>query len=267
MINFLKKLLPKSSTKTDLVNNSNASAIAKEQQPKAGFLKSFDEARDKFKAKTNLKSLAQNKRAFQQQIGSKNNNKRSRYIVLSISTIISLLLATPLVIDNSGLKSQLELKIGDKIKANITIQNVEIALFPSPKIVMNNVAIQNFVKDGNIYDLMAGAIEIKTGFFAILLRKFNLKELNFYNAALSGYDQLSQSGDRKNFAIDALNKTGSNNFTTSSDSLSIFSLNGIANQNLGFSHIPRINIYNLNFITHDQFSKEKRFDQGCSSRA
>ncbi len=284
MINFLKKLFPKLSNKTDLTvdagektkipQNTEAansslgnSALStnlstKNQKIKIGLLESFDNAKNKIKEKATLQSLIKSRKIFQEQMESSENKIRFRYLVLFGSIIVALLLILPLLIDNSYLKSQLETKISAKIKANITIDSVDIALLPSPKITMNNLVVQNFVKNGGIYDLTAQAIEIKTGFLALLSRKFNCAEIDFYNATLKSYDQLSQAGDRKNSAIDALNKD--NNTDSSNDTgipFSLFSLNGLDNQNLDLSRIPQIKTHNLDFIITDKFSKTKEFNQ------
>jgi hypothetical protein len=268
MINFLKKLFRDLSNKTNLtVNNSpksttpQQSAESSNQQLKTGLLKSLGAAKDKVKEKANLKSLIQSKQTFQNQMESPKNKARFRYLSLFISIVISLLLILPVLIDNSGLKSSLELKISAKLRANVTIDNVDTALLPSPKIIMNNVVVQNFVKNGNLYDLNARAIEIKTGFLAILLRKFKLGELNFYNTTIRSYDQLNQVGSGRNLAINALNSDSAHNFNNNANIFSLFSLDGIDDKNLEFGQIPQINTHNLNFIITDKFSKTKEFDQ------
>lgn len=185
-----------------------------------------------------------------------------KYLALSISAIISLLLLLPLLIDNSNLKTDLETKISAKIKASVSINKVDVTLLPSPKIIMNDVTVENYINNGNIYYLNAKAVEIKTGFLAVLLKRFDLKELNFYNGNIKSYNQSSTQEQGRTISVDALNKITNSNFSSNQgSSFSLFSLNGIENQSLDFSAIPKINTHNINLTINDRFGHAKEFDQ------
>jgi hypothetical protein len=183
----------------------------------------------------------------------------SKYLLLIIFVTIVLLSIIPSLINNSDLKFQLEQEISTNLKTNFKIEAVDISLFPTPKIILKNAAFSNLIKKERVYNLHANAIEIKSGFWSILSRKFLVKEIVFIQASLEQYYQASGILSAKDSAIENLNNSAESTpaIKSSKIALSIFSLNNFNQQNFNLYMVPKITIQDSNFTNYNLFLTKK----------
>jgi hypothetical protein len=129
-------------------------------------------------------------------------------IIIFVSVI--LLSIIPLLINGDGLKEQLENKISKKLEARFEVKGpVRVAIFPFPKIYLNEVEILN-LNFGENYsnDLTSESIIIKTNFSSLFGEKLQIMDLIFQNPVIK---TRASSLDEKEFQPNLTSFSSSHN--------------------------------------------------------
>lgn len=104
-------------------------------------------------------------------------------LILLLSIIIAILIITPLLIDSKSLQIELQNKLNSRFQTNFHIDsNINISLFPVPKVIVNDISIKNFqTKDAQIdinFDKISIIPKITSLFGAIKIKEIELYKTN-----------------------------------------------------------------------------------------
>ena len=193
------------------------------------------------------------------------------FSIFAIITIISLI---PLTFDNSLLKFSLIQKVSKISEADFDINgDVEVALFPSPSITINDAVLlnlkhqPNFVKQDELYNFYAKKIIIKFSLTG-LLGEEKINSIEFEDGFFESFSDPQNIPPRNNKITEILigykklpavspNESGIN------ISSSIFKISSISDSDMQFflKKVPLIKLRNCSFSIFNKIGKNKDFEK------
>lgn len=192
---------------------------------------------------------------------------KSRTLLLIIAFIASLfllLIAIPGFFDNSALKFRIAQKTSEFLNANLTINGeVKVALFPYPAIIAEDVLLQNYKKDGQVYNLYSKSVKIKLRTLKFVQKEFVIRAITFSDAALEIYYEANSENSRQNKFTEITEK-----FTKDSPEVSerklgantsseLFLVESFEPSHFSHSNFPTIEIENGLITSYDKMSRKR----------
>lgn len=188
-------------------------------------------------------------------------SKILKVIALGLCALVLTLFTTPLLLDNSGLKFQIEQDISKSLGANFTINgDIDVSFLPF-SISTKNVLLQNYGKGEKIYNFYAKSAEIDLSFLKLLTGDFAVKAVTFSNAIMESYYSLNQP-KRQNKFTDIAEKISKNYQATkhkkpNSSLISKISVENLDPSKLGSKNSITFAVNNGESISYDKFAVKK----------
>ena len=184
-----------------------------------------------------------------------------------IALIILLTVVVPLFLNTESLKFRLSQKISQNLGSNFTIKgDVDISFLPSPKLVAQEVSIQNYrpkfseLDSPKLYNFSAKSIEIVFPIFNFS-SGLSIKKIIFNDAILESHFINPNSETPPELLTAGLNQTPQTapeaKAIKSGLSDSLFSLDEIKIFEIKSSQIPDISINNGQRISYDFFNRKR----------
>ncbi|NBV06737.1 MAG: AsmA family protein [Proteobacteria bacterium] len=182
--------------------------------------------------------------------------------------IILLLFAIPGFFDNSALKFKIEQKASEFISANLAINgNVTIAFLPYPSITAQDVVIQNYAKNGKVYNLYAKSFKLKLAVIELLQKEFLIDKVIFSDATLESIFESNIGDKRENKLSEILSKFSAkydenkSQKIESSISSDLFSVDKFQSSQFSFKKLPTIEVENGMMISYDRYLHKKEIEE------
>ncbi len=183
------------------------------------------------------------------------------FIAIILTTI------TPLLLNNASLKFHLSQKLTQMLGSNLVIKgDVDIALLPSPKIILHEVVLQNYqpkiskLDSPKIYDFYAKSVEVIFPIFD-LVGGISVTEIIFNDAILESHFDNPSLAKRQDDLVDILNKFDKEENLKQAPESGIgdllFSIDDLKIIEMTSSKIPDISIRNGQRIIYDFFGRKR----------
>lgn len=194
-------------------------------------------------------------------------------ITIAILVLLFLFYVTPMMLNNSGLKFQIEQKISEISGSNFAIHGkLEIQLIPTPAIIAHNVVAQDFNlnniddNDSKKYRFYAKKVTSLIPLFGFSATHFT-KGIKIENAILESNENHSVKNEDSHF-LQIINKAKINLESQNIDkksmakglSAKLFSFDNIESAKFDFLNLNKIEIINSKYIGYDSLFREKIFD-------
>jgi len=189
-------------------------------------------------------------------------SKKFKISALGLCALVLTLFTMPLLLDNSGLKFQIEQDISKSLGANFTINSkIDISFLPSMSISAKNVLLQNYGKGEKVYNFYAKSAIIDLSFLKLLAGEFAVKKVIFSSAILESYYSSNQP-KRENKFTEIAEKIVKNSQTAPHEKPNSSLISKISVDNLDPSKIGSKNsmifiVNNGESISYDKFSNKK----------
>lgn len=119
---------------------------------------------------------------------------------LGLCAIILTLFMLPLILNNAGLKFQIEQDVSKSLGANFTINSdLEVSFLPAISLSAKNILLQNYGKGEKVYNIYARSAQVDLSFFELLLGNVVSKKITFTKAILESYHAGKQTNHQNQF--------------------------------------------------------------------
>lgn len=181
---------------------------------------------------------------------------------LGLCALVLTIFTIPLLLDNSGLKFQIEQDISKSLGANFTINSkIDVSFLPSMSISAKNILLQNYGKGEKVYNFHAKSAVIDLSFLKLLTGEFAIKKVTFSNAILESYYSSNQP-KRENKFTEIAEKISKNSQTAkhekpNSSLISKISVDNLDPSKLGSKNSMTFIVNNGESLSYDKFSNKK----------
>lgn len=179
--------------------------------------------------------------------------------ILGLCAIILFIFSVPLVLDNSGLKFQIEQDVSKSLGANFTINSdIELSFFPSVTISGQHILLQNYNKGDKVINFYAQSADIDLSLFQLIGGKSSIKKITFSKAILENYHN-SHKPNRNNSLTKVVDKILANhkpNISSNNISepgmISQLQIDDLRPENLGKENSITFKIENGKVLSYDK---------------